>query len=194
MSLALCSFASGSSGNCYLVKTEKTAILIDAGITSKKILRELKRTNTSPEMVQALFLTHEHQDHIIGARVLMKHINNAACYASKGTFEQAINRDKYRQHEFEEEISVERRITIAPNEEVPIGDLMVRAFRTSHDAAEPYSFHICSGARRIALITDTGVVTEEMLDYTSDADILILESNHDTDLLRMGRYHPSLKK
>ena len=194
MSLSLCSFSSGSSGNCYLIKTEKAAVLIDAGITSKRILGELKRADISPEKVRALFLTHEHHDHINGARVLLKQIKEAICFASKGTFEQVIERDKYSQYSFGKEIAERRRVSIAPNEAIQIEDLTVRAFRTSHDAADPYSYHITSGAKRIALITDTGVATEEMLDYVSDADILVLESNHDTDLLRLGRYHPSLKR
>jgi phosphoribosyl 1,2-cyclic phosphodiesterase len=194
MSLAFCSFSSGSSGNCYLVKTENSVILIDAGISAKRILGELKRADTSPEEVQALFLTHEHHDHISGARVLMNKIKNSVCFASKGTFSSMDSRDRFKQYSFERDVSEDRRIAMAPNEAVEVGDLTVRAFRTQHDAAEPYGYHISSGDKRIALMTDTGIVTDEMLDFAADADILVLESNHDTDLLRMGSYPPYLKQ
>ena len=194
MSLAFCSFSSGSSGNCYLIKTEKDAILIDAGISAKRIFRELERTDTPPEMVQALFLTHEHHDHVNGARVLLNKIKKAECFASEGTFSGTIARDKYSKYSFEKDVPANRRTAIAPKETIKIGDLAIRAFRTLHDAEEPFGYHISSGDKRIALITDTGAVTEEILDHIADADILVLESNHDTELLRTCRYPFYLKQ
>ena len=194
MSLSFCSFSSGSSGNCYLIKTEETAILIDAGISAKKTLTGLDRTNTPRENVKAIFLTHEHRDHIEGARVLMKKLNNAAIYASRGTIEGVLRFDSKQKYSFAKEVSEERRFVIAPKEAITVGSITIYAFRTLHDAAEPYGYFIASEKNSIALLTDTGNVSEEMLEFIADADILVLESNHDTDLLRAGRYPYFLKQ
>jgi len=193
MRLSFCSFSSGSSGNCYLVKTEKTAILIDAGISASRILKELERTDTPRENVKALFLTHEHHDHVTGVRVLLKKLSEAVVYASPGTFAGMNKRDTYRRSS-NYEVSESRRITIAPDEAVETGDIRIRAFRTLHDAEEPYGYYISSDETHIALLTDTGLVTEEMLEYVADAETLVLEANHDTDLLRRGRYPYWLKQ
>ena len=93
MSLSFCSFSSGSSGNCYLVKTEKNAVIIDAGISATRILKELDRSDTPRESVGALFLTHEHHDHVTGARVLLKKLTSASVFASPGTLGATMRRD-----------------------------------------------------------------------------------------------------
>jgi len=194
MSLSFCSFSSGSNGNCYLVKTDEAAVLIDAGISATRILKELERTETPREKVKALFLTHEHHDHVTGARVLLKKLTESKVYASAGTIEGTKRRDAYKKLSFENEIYESRQIAIIPNEEITIGDIKVRAFRTLHDAEEPYGYSVSSKDKRVALVTDTGVMTEEMLESIADADVLVLEANHDTELLRCGRYPVYLKR
>jgi len=194
MSLSFCSFSSGSNGNCYMVKTDEAAILIDAGISATRILKELERTNTPRDKVKALFLTHEHHDHVTGARVLLKKIKDSRVYASAGTLEGTKRRDAGRKPSFESEITEDRRVSIIPDEEIKIGDLTVRAFRTLHDAEEPFGYSVSSNEKRVALVTDTGVMTEEMLENIADADVLVLESNHDTELLRCGGYPVYLKR
>jgi phosphoribosyl 1,2-cyclic phosphodiesterase len=194
MSLSFCSFSSGSSGNCYLVKTEKSAVLIDAGISATRILKELERTDTSRENVKALFLTHEHHDHVTGVRVLAKKLANIDVFASRGTFEGTMRRDRHQKYSFEKEIDKKRCVTIAPDDDIKIGDLTVRAFRTLHDGAEPYGYMISSEGKRVGVVTDTGAVTEEMLDNIADADVLVLEANHDTEMLRYGSYPHYLKQ
>jgi len=194
MSLAFCSFSSGSSGNCYLVKTDEAAILIDAGISAKRIVRELERTDTPNESVKALFLTHEHRDHINGARVLLKRIKNANVYASAGTFEGVNTQYRGQEVSFENEIDEKRRIVIAPEEEMSVGDLTINAFRTLHDAEEPYGYCVSANGKKIVLVTDTGAMTEQMLESISDADLLVLEANHDTEILRCGSYPVFLKR
>lgn len=192
MSLSFCSFSSGSSGNCYLVKTGEAAILIDAGISATRILKQLERTDTPREKVKALFLTHEHHDHITGARVLMKKLPEVLCYGSSGTLTGVARKEAaYPQ---DREAAAKRRISIGEDSPVEIEDITVRAFRTLHDAADPYGYSIAAGGKRIAVITDTGAVTEEMLIHIADADILVLEANHDTELLRSGRYPHYLKQ
>jgi len=194
MSLSFCSFSSGSSGNCYLIKTEKAAVLIDAGISASRILKGLFRTNTEAEKVKALFLTHEHHDHVTGARVLLKKLNEADVYASGGTMEGTIRRDIHEKLSFSNEISEDRRNIISPDEAVKIADMTVSAFRTFHDASESFGYLISACGKSIAVLTDTGFVPEEIIDYVADADVLVLESNHDTELLRRGRYPQYLKQ
>jgi len=177
-----------------MVKSGEAAVLIDAGISAARILRELARTETPREIVRALFLTHEHHDHVTGARVLLKKLNGARVYASEGTFNGTDRRDAGKKLSFKNEIHGGRRVVIVPDEAVEVGDLKVRAFRTLHDAEEPYGYTISSENKRIALITDTGAITEEMLDNIADADVLVLEANHDTELLRCGRYPIYLKR
>jgi len=194
MSLSFCSFSSGSSGNCYLVKTDKCAVLIDAGISARRIFKELERSDTPLGAVKALFLTHEHHDHVTGARVLLNKLHEAKVYASAGTLEGTKRRDSYKRLSFEHDIDEDRQVSIAPDEAVKIGDITIRAFRTVHDAEEPYGYSISSGKKRVALVTDTGTFTEEMLENIADADVLVLEANHDTELLRSGSYPHYLKR
>ena len=190
MTLSVCAFSSGSNGNCYLVRTEQHAILIDAGISATRIVKQLERAELIKEQVSGLFITHEHNDHIRGARVLMKKLPKAEIFASSGTMN-ALNRIE---RTFTNEVPVERQKTIIPNDPVTIGDMTVRAFRTLHDAAEPYGYSVSSGNKEIAIVTDTGIVTDEMLEGIASADVLVLESNHDTTMLREGSYPWNLKQ
>ena len=194
MSLLFCSFSSGSSGNCYLVKTEKTAVLIDAGISASRIRNGLFRTDTSEESVKALFLTHEHHDHITGARVLLKKLAKTKVYASFGTMEGTIRHDRNQKLSFEKEINEDRRIGIDPDAPISIDDMKISAFGTMHDSKEPFGYLVMSGKKSIAIITDTGYVTEEMIYNIADADVLVLEANHDMELLRSGSYPHYLKQ
>jgi phosphoribosyl 1,2-cyclic phosphodiesterase len=194
MSLSFCSFSSGSSGNSYLIKTDKAAVLIDAGISASRIIKGLFRTDTPAENVKALFLTHEHHDHVTGARVLLKKLTEAEVYASCGTMEGTIRRDIHQKLSFSNEICENRRTVIVPDEAIKIKDMTIQAFRTLHDAAEPCGYRISAGGKSIAILTDTGFVPEETIDFIADADVLVLESNHDTELLRRGRYPQYLKQ
>ena len=194
MSLSFCSFSSGSSGNCYLVKTDKAAVLIDAGISASRIIKELERTETPHDSVKALFITHEHHDHVEGARVLMKKLKEINVFASSGTMEGLIRRDKHKQLSFENDISEDRRVVIDSDAAIKIGDMTIHSFRTLHDSAEPFGYLITSGNKSVAIVTDTGAVTDGMLENVANADVLVLEANHDTDLLRHGAYPPYLKK
>ena len=152
MELAICSLASGSSGNSYLVRSETTALLI----------------------------THEHTDHIKGVPVLMKR-TCAALYTTELTAEQ-IPADP------------ERIRTVVPGEVFCVGDIEVSCFSLSHDAADPVGFSFRNGGSVITVVTDTGCVTEEILSFMRRADILVLESNHDVNMLRIGRYPWFLKQ
>jgi phosphoribosyl 1,2-cyclic phosphodiesterase len=183
MSFGVCSFSSGSSGNCYLVRTGKTALLIDAGISRRRILEGLEKTQTARDMVQALLITHEHTDHIKGLETLLKREAGIFAYANQKTWEQ-----------IEKPISAARKKIFITGETFVIGDISVRSFPVSHDAAEPVGFSLTHDGRQISVVTDTGWVGEDVLSEIQNADILILEANHDEDVLKFGRYPWSVKQ
>lgn len=183
MTLSFCSFSSGSSGNCYLIKSETTAILVDAGISGKKIFEGLTRTNTPREQLAALLITHEHIDHTKSLRTLMNRQKTLKAYANAMTWNQISC-----------PICEEQKAIFETGDTFPIGDIAVKAFPVSHDAAEPVGYTFSSGEKQIGIVTDTGCMSDEIISAVKEADILILEANHDVDMLKLGRYPWFLKQ
>ena len=183
MTLQFYSFASSSSGNCYMVRSENTILLVDVGIAGKHVLAGLSEKGVSPEEVDGILLTHEHVDHVKSLRMISKKAHQAGVYASKGTF--ACVGDK-----------VDERCIRPVQAQTPfkIGDIKVKPFRLSHDAAEPMSYSFCKDDKQITIVTDTGYVSEEVFDQVKEADLLVLEANHEVNILKMGAYPYSLKR
>ena len=182
MGLSFCSFSSGSSGNCYLIKNKNTAILVDAGISCKRILMGLEKVETGKEEVAAIFVTHEHGDHISALATLGKRMPNVPMYANEATWEN-----------IKADISAYNKRIMEPGESVKIADIEVKAYATSHDSvkAQAYSFS-CEG-KKIAIVTDTGCVTDEIFANVIDADMIILEANYEEEVLLLGKYPYFLK-
>ncbi|MGX8773687.1 MAG: MBL fold metallo-hydrolase [Bacillota bacterium] len=183
MSLKFCSFASGSSGNCYLVKSDNTAILIDAGISGKRILEGLEDTGTQREDVSAILVTHEHIDHVKSLPVMTKRIPGLCVYANEATWDS-----------IERTVPDERKREFTTGEEFEIGDLTIRPFPVPHDAAEPVGFSIFADGRQISVCTDAGYISDEIYDEILEADLLLLEANHEKEMLLFGRYPYPLKQ
>lgn len=183
MSLKFCSFASGSSGNCYMVKNDKTALLIDAGISGKRIFSGLEETGTPYESVQGLLITHEHVDHVKSIPIVTKKLPNVLAYANERTWE---NTDR--------PVAVEKRRSFLTGEDFAIGDLRIRSFSIPHDAADPVGFSIYHDGRQISIVTDVGHITDEIFEEITDADLLVLEANHEKEILLMGSYPYALKR
>lgn len=183
MTLSFCSFSSGSSGNCYLVKSETTALLVDAGISGKKIYEGLEMTATPKEQLTALLITHEHIDHTKSIRTLLKKEKTLKAYANAMTWAQ-----------IDAQICEEQKEVFETGEMFFIGDIMIKTFHVSHDAAEPVGYTFSSGGKQISIVTDTGCMSEEIISEIKEADILILEANHDVDMLKVGRYPWFLKQ
>ena len=183
MSLEFCSFASGSSGNCYLVRSDETAILIDAGISGKRILEGLEQTGTPRDMVRAILVTHEHIDHVKSLPVMTKRIPDLQIYANAATWDQ-IDRP----------VPDEYRNLFTTGEDFAIGDLTIRPFPVSHDAAEPVGFSIFGEDSQISICTDSGYISEDIYEEISTADLLLLEANHEKEMLLFGRYPYPLKQ
>lgn len=182
MNLAICSIASGSSGNCYVVMNGNTVLLVDAGISAKRIRVGLDALNLAPEDVNAILVTHEHSDHVKGLRVITK-TTEAIIHANKSTF-CGMNVS------FPEE----KCCCFTTGDTFKIGDIEITTFPVSHDSGDPVGYSFESAGSRIAIVTDTGIVTESLLREMRAADILVLESNHDENILRMGKYPWFLKQ
>ena len=183
MSLSFCSFSSGSSGNCYMVFTETTAVLVDAGISGKRIMKGIDYIQADTDSICALLITHEHIDHVRSVRVLNKKLPNLKTYANEKTWE-----------EIDDLVPEEKRRVFSADEEFEIGDMTVRPFRTSHDAAESVGFSFYSGGRQVSIVTDTGYISDDMFAGIRDADILVIEANHDVNMLQVGPYPYRLKQ
>lgn len=183
MALRFCSFSSGSSGNSYLVRSEKTAILIDAGISGKKILEGLAYTGTAPGEVKAVMVTHEHSDHVQSLRVLHKRLPEMMTYSNLSTWE--CIRDR---------VPEGRHIAFESGDEFNVGDIHVRTFPTSHDAAESVCYSFFKGGSQVTVLTDTGYISEDIYNEIRGADLLALEANHDPNVLYMGRYPYYVKR
>ncbi|MGI6732236.1 MAG: MBL fold metallo-hydrolase [Anaerovoracaceae bacterium] len=183
MTLSFCSFSSGSSGNSYLVKTEKTAILIDVGISAKKVYEGLEKTKTSPELLGGILITHEHSDHTKSLKTMLKRQKTLKAYTNEKTW----NSLGLPQEE-------DRREVFKTGDSFEINDIGVKTFQVSHDAADPVGFSLYSGGKQISIVTDTGCMNETIYKEIQDADILVLEANHDVDMLKMGKYPWFLKQ
>ena len=183
MTLEFCSFASSSSGNCYMVRSENTTLLLDVGVAGKHILSGLEAKDTCIENVDGILLTHEHVDHVKSLRMMSRKATGARVYASKGTLSQVCDK-----------ITDDVMHPVCAQTPFYIGDIEVKPFALSHDAAEPLSYSFCKDGRQITVVTDTGCMTDEAFDQLKEADLLVLESNHEVNILKMGAYPYSVKR
>ena len=181
MSLRICSLASGSSGNCYVIASEDTVLLVDVGISCKQMKERLLDFGRELSEIDAVLITHEHSDHVKGLSALAK--LNRRIYASQKTFE-AI------ESQLPEEICK----SFSAGDSFQIGGIRVETFKTSHDAADPVGYSFEADGKTICIVTDTGYVSEEIKTYMAKADILVLESNHDENVLKIGPYPWFLKQ
>ena len=178
-----CVLGSGSKGNCTLVESGSTAILIDAGFSGKEISRRLALINRSPEDLAAIVVTHEHGDHISGAGVLSRRYN-LPVYANCGTHLASASRLK----------KLHKRVEFGTGECFVVNDLEIHPFRVSHDTADPVGFVVSDTHSALGYCTDTGRVTKLITHHISKCKGLILEANHDPQMLMDGPYPMPLKQ
>ena len=176
MNLSFCSFASGSSGNCYLIKSRESAILIDAGISTKKIHAALEELGTERSEISGVFVTHEHSDHVKGLKVLTKQNPLWNVYASEETClclrETVHNSEQIR--------------SLDTDHITQVGDMRIRAIDISHDAAHPVCYTVTSGNSKITVLTDTGYVPERVRPELESSDLIVIEANHEVNMLKAG--------
>ena len=183
--IKFCSLFSGSSGNSIFFSDGTTRLLMDAGLSAKRIIQALGSIGENPCELSAILVSHEHIDHTRGAGILSRKFNTPV-YANSRTW-QAMDSivgsvaDCNRQ-QFETGVLFS------------LGSVTVNTFSIPHDASEPVGFSIYSDNRKITVATDIGHINEELVGHLEDSDLLLLESNHDREMLRIGPYPWSLKK
>jgi len=182
--LELCTLASGSSGNSLLVTDGRTHVLVDAGISCRRICTGLKELGVEPTELAGVLITHEHSDHISGLTTLTKQLR-LPVYASPGTGRQLCYRIAF----LEELLR-----PVAPGEGFSIGGLAIESFPTSHDAAGSVGYILSGEGGRIVLATDLGYITPAVKTAVQDCGLLICEANHDEDWVRSGPYPYALKQ
>ncbi len=182
--LKICTLSSGSDGNCIYITDGTTNILIDAGISVTRIICELGALGVGAADIDAVFVTHEHSDHISGLLRLLPRCARARLYASCGT-----------------KAGIEERIpdlrgraeTVYPAEKTFVGEIAVTPFHTPHDTRESVGFRVESKNESIVIATDIGHVDDELLPRLCGCDLLLLEANYDERRLRCGKYPIFLK-
>ncbi len=186
MNLGICTFASGSTGNSYLIKSETTSLLVDAGISNRRIESCLREMNLMPSMLEGVLLTHEHVDHVKGIETLGKKAPKLPIYATEGTASELMRR--YR-------LPLDQRYkTVTGGTAFSLGDIKVKPFNVSHDVTEAVGYAFEKGDKKISIVTDTGCISEEIFENIHDSDILVMEANHEVNLLLYGKYPYTLKQ
>jgi phosphoribosyl 1,2-cyclic phosphodiesterase len=181
MSLFITSLNSGSNGNCYYVGNEQEAVLIDVGISCRETERRMKRLGLLMEKVKAIFISHEHGDHISGVAVLAKKYN-LPVYITSATLTYGrlqLQKDMVR--------------SFLPHKAVMIGALSITAFPKFHDASDPHSFIVSCGSVNVGVFTDLGIACEQLINYFKQCHAAFLEANYDAAMLENGSYPYHLK-
>ena len=181
------SIASGSSGNCIYAGTETTHVLIDAGISTKRIEKGLCDVGVKPSELSAICITHEHSDHVRGLGVLSRKYE-IPIYGTEKTLEE-IRKMKYL-GEYPRELFR----PIRPDVDFAVGDMTVKPFHIDHNAADPVAYRLQHGGKSIAVATDLGHYDQYTIDHLLDLDAVLLESNHDLHMLETGPYPYYLKR
>lgn len=177
--------ASGSSGNAIFIETEKHKFLVDAGFSGKKLESLFAGIDRSMEDLDGIFVTHEHSDHIKGLGVIARKYGTPI-YANEKTWKAMDG--------LIGKVPLEQRFQFDMETVQSFGGLDIESFAVSHDAADPmfYTFH--QDGRKLAIITDTGYVSDRMKGIIGGSDVFVFESNHDVSMLQMGRYPWSVKR
>lgn len=184
--MRVCSIASGSSGNCTYIGDKNTNILIDAGVSRKRIVDGLKNIGVSPKEIDGIFVTHEHIDHIQGINMMVK-LFDTPVYATGRTLDYIRSKDK------KGVISMNHLYEVHSDECVALKDMEIMPFSISHDAADPVCYTVYSGGHKAGVATDLGVYDAYTIDHLLGSEILVLEANHDISMLEAGKYPYNLK-
>lgn len=185
MAFKFCSLSSGSSGNCQYIETDNIRVLVDAGLSGKKIENLLSDIGVDAETIDHILITHEHRDHIKGAGILSRRYD-IPIWANEKTWtsmEGLVGELK------------EKNIKVFNTEKnFQLKDLNIYPFQIFHDAIEPVGFCLYNNNTKISIITDTGIVNNDIKSKIKDSALYLIESNHDVEMLKVGRYPWNLKK
>jgi len=184
MELNFASLSSGSSGNCYYLGNGVQGLLIDAGITATSIRNYLKNMEISINSIMGILVTHNHIDHIRGLEVLSRR-NGIPVLTTQKIWQSILTPQMKISSDFIVEISLNKRFNLAGFD--------IEAFPVCHDAPETIGFHICSGDKKFTIVTDLGHICQNSAPYIKSANILVIESNYDEEMLLTGKYPQFLK-
>ncbi|MBS0028959.1 MBL fold metallo-hydrolase [Chitinophaga sp. 22321] len=181
MSLFITSLNSGSNGNCYYIGNDSEAVLVDAGISCRETEKRMARLGLTMTKVKAIFISHEHIDHIRGVTVLAKKYR-LPVYITRATLTHGG-------------LTLEEQLVMSfnPYEPVQVGDLSITAFPKHHDASEPHSFIVTGNTVTIGIFTDIGAPCEHVIHHFKQCHAAFLEANYDEQMLDKGRYPYYLK-
>lgn len=185
--MRLCSIASGSSGNCIYVGSEATHLLVDVGISGKKVESGLNELGVTGREIDGILITHEHADHINGLGVLARKYQ-IPIYATRGTIDAILKSGSLGKLDSSlfSEVQEDKKFTLK--------DLTINPMRISHDAAQPVAYRIAYGDRRVGVCTDLGVYDDYTVESLKGMNVLFLEANHDVNMLQVGPYPYYLKQ
>ena len=183
--LNFCSLYSGSSGNSLFIETENTKLLVDCGVSCKKVEEGLMSLDVDPSSIDAVIITHEHSDHVKGLGTFSKKFN-VPIYANQETLDNM--------QEQTSKIDKNNINTFKVSDKFEIGDLSIFPFPISHDAANPCGFNVFNDNKKISIATDIGTMDTKTVKNLEDSIFILLESNYDPDILRCSRYPYLLKR
>ncbi len=178
------SLASGSKGNSYLIQSEKATILVDLGICEKELLAKLELLKINPKDINAIFITHEHDDHIKGLSTFLKDFS-PKIYIHADSVDSANKKLNGK---------LKNEILLSDNQEIVIGDMNIKNFKQSHDSNYCCGYSIDSNIGKVSVSTDLGIMTDEILRNLDNSNLVYLESNHDERLLLENENYPVFLK
>jgi phosphoribosyl 1,2-cyclic phosphodiesterase len=182
--------ASGSRGNCAIVSSSRTKILVDAGISCRETFKRMKAQGDDPHSLAAILITHEHCDHIYGLATLGKKLRIPVFMtgATHQAWARALRNEKG------EKPHLEKFERFESGHRFQVGDIEVKPFTIPHDAADPVGFTFRAEGIKVGVATDLGYLPVSVRDHLRGCDVLVLESNHDLEMLRVGPYPWSVKQ
>lgn len=183
--IKFCSLYSGSSGNSIFLSVGGTKLLIDAGLSAKRIVEALVSIGENPSELSAVLISHEHSDHIRGAGILSRKFD-IPVYANENTWEAMSP--------MLGPVNLANRLCFDTGKEFQIGDIAINSFPIPHDASEPVGYNFFAENKKVTIATDIGHISLGLLNCLEASDLLLLESNHDVEMLKVGPYPWHLKK
>jgi phosphoribosyl 1,2-cyclic phosphodiesterase len=187
MSMRFTVLASGSKGNCAIIASSRTRILVDAGLSCRETMKRMVAAGEDPRQLTAILVSHEHSDHVAGLPVLARKLK-VPVYMTGAT------NDAWGRDDGDGATHLDQLELFSSGRSFHIGDIQVMPFTIPHDAADPVAFAFRVEGIKVAIVTDLGYLPASVRDHIRDCDVLMMESNHDLEMLRVGPYPWSVKQ
>ena len=190
MPVSVTVLASGSRGNSTLISSSTTHVLVDAGVSCRELVKRMKSVGQDPHLLSAILITHEHADHIAGLRVIAKKMKTPV-FMTGATHQAWARASRDEDGEFP---SMHKLETFSAGHTFQVGDVAITPFTIPHDAADPVGFTFRAEGVKVAVATDLGYLPLSVMDHLRGCEVLVVESNHDLEMLRGGPYPWSVKQ